>query len=242
MKIDIHSHILPGIDDGARTMEDTIKMLDIAVQEGIEAIVATPHYEVGVDEDITSRYRQAFEEVSAYIENHDIPLKLYQGNEIYYSESIPELLAEHAIHTLNDTRYVLVEFGIGIGYPSIRRSINALLYAGYWPIIAHTERYAALRDVKKVQELIQIGAYIQLNANAIIGKDGWYVKRFCKTLLKKHMVHVIGTDAHGCHHRAPRIKDCLGYIDKKFGKTYRKRLSEENPQRILEGEKISGEN
>lgn len=242
VKIDIHSHILPGVDDGAKTMEDTIKMLEIATQEGIEAIIATPHYEVGVEEEITSKYQQAFEKVSAYIESHQIPLKLYRGNEIYYSESIPELLSESAVRTLNDTRYVLVEFGTSTGYRSIVRSMNALLYAGYRPIIAHTERYAALRDVKKVRELIQMGAYIQLNANAVIGKEGWHVKHYCKTLLKKHMVHVIGTDAHGCHHRAPKIKDCLEYIDKKFGRAYRKQLIEENPLKILEGEKISGEN
>ena len=242
MKIDIHSHILPGIDDGARTMEDTVKMIEIAVQEGVEAIITTPHYKAGMKEELSLKYQQVFDKVSQYITSHQIPLKLYQGNEVYYSESIPELLSKNAVRTLNGTRYVLVEFSTGMGYLSIQRSLNALLYAGYWPVVAHTERYSALREIKKIDELIKMGAYIQLNMNAIIGKEGWRTKRFCKKLLKNEMVHVIATDAHGSRHRAPKIKACLKYIDKKFGKVYRKRISEENPLKILEGEKINGKN
>lgn len=240
--VDIHSHILPNLDDGSRNLQETKEMIDIAVQEGIEAIIATPHYEAGANQEFIVKYQQAFEEVRQYIEANQIPLELYQGNEIYYSESVPELLQKNEVHTLNGTPYILMEFPIEMGYSSIQRAVNAVSYAGYWPIIAHTERYPVLRDIKKVYELIRMGAYIQLNTNAITGKEGWRTKQFCKKLLKHHMVHVVGTDAHGSRHRRPKMKECLGYLDKKFGKTYRRRISEENPLSILKGEKIGGEN
>lgn len=242
MIIDIHSHILPGIDDGAKDIEETKEMLDIAVEEGIRAIVATPHYDVGIEEEFFSRYEEAYQEVLQYIAAHEIPIKLYRGNEVYFTESVPERLQDGAIHTINNTRYVLVEFSMGAGYMQIENAFRNLLNSGYWPILAHVERYPSLRNLKKLQELVQIGVYIQANTNAIVGKDGWNTKRFCHQLLKNSLIHVIGTDAHGSCHRRPKMKECIDYIDKKYGQDYRKWLIEDNSRRILKGEKIRGEN
>ncbi len=240
MIIDVHSHILPGIDDGAKDMEETIEMLNMAVEEGIEAIIATPHCEVGMGHEHAHKCREAYDTVSNYIETHKIPLQLYMGNEIYYSESIPELLQSGEMGTMNDTRYILVEFPMHIGYQMAERALVNLLYAGYWPIIAHVERYSALRNWKKIYELVRIGVYIQVNAGSIIGKEGWLTRRFCKQLMRRKLVHVIGTDAHGSRHRCPMMKMCFEYIDKRYGRNYRKQMSEKNPLRILKGEKISG--
>ena len=242
MIIDIHSHILPGLDDGARDMDETVGMLEIAVREGIEAIVTTPHYEVGVERERLAKYGKVYEDLQNYITTHEIPLKLYPGNEIYYSESIPEMLQNEVVRTLNGTRYVLVEFPMHAGYQTIERALNNLLYAGYWPVIAHMERYSVLRDLQKIRDLVRNGAYIQVNASAIVGKEGWGVKRFCRQLMKADLVHVVATDAHGISKRRPTIRKCLDYIEKKHGRTYRKQISEDNPLRILKGEKIGGKN
>lgn len=240
MVIDIHSHILPGVDDGARNMEETIEMIKIAVKEGIGAIVATPHYEVGMEPEVLSKYREAYCKVRQYIEEEQIPLELYQGSEIFYSESITEALQEGTLYTINGTRYVLVEFSIDTGYSTIERALKNLLYAGYRPVLAHTERYMELHDLKKVGELVRLGTRVQINANSVIGKEGWRVKRFCLRLMKNSLVHVIGTDAHGSSRRRPVIKECVEYIENKMGTSYRKLVCEKNPRKILEGEKISG--
>lgn len=242
MVVDIHSHILPGIDDGAKNMQETIKMIDIAVEQGIKAMIATPHYHVGMDPEILAEYQRVYEEVLQYIASKKIPLRLYQGNEIYYSESIPEHLQEGQIRTMNGTRYILVEFSPETEYSSVERAMSMLLYAGYWPVLAHTERYMALHEISRIEELIRMGVYIQLNTNAITGKEGWRTKYFCHQLLKKHLVHVVGTDAHSPRHRRPQMKECLALLDKKYGREYRKRISDENPLMILKGEKISGKN
>ena len=242
MVVDIHSHILPYIDDGAKDMQQTIAMIDMAVEEGIDAIIATPHYEIGIEPEVLTKYQEVYDSVLQYIESQEIPLQLYQGNEIYYSESVPEILQSGDIHTMNGSRYILVEFSPGIEYSSMERAFSRLLYAGYWPILAHTERYMALRKVNRVEELIRMGVHIQINTNAITGKEGWQTKRYCHQLLKNRLVHAIGTDAHSSRHRRPQMKECLAQLDKKYGKAYRRRISEENPQSILKGEKISGKN
>jgi len=236
--IDIHSHILPGIDDGAKNMQETIEMIHMAVEEGIEAIIATPHYEVGVDSEMLARYQKVYGEVLQYITDNQIPLQLYQGNEIYYSGSIPEILQQGEIRTMNESRYILVEFSFGVEYTSMQRALSMLVYAGYWPIIAHAERYMTLRKLNRVEELVRMGVYVQLNTSAIIGREGWQTKRYCHSLLKNKLVHAIGTDAHGSKHRCPKMRECMEYLDKKYGMTYRRELSEENPQSILNGKRL----
>lgn len=242
MVVDIHSHILPGVDDGAKDMQETKRMIDIAVEEGIDVIITTPHYEVGIEPEAVARYQEAYEEVLQYIKENEIPIQLYQGNEIFYSVSIPEILQNGDIHTMNGSRYILVEFSPNTEYKFMERALSMLLYAGYWPILAHTERYMELRKINRVEELIRMGAFIQVNTNAITGKEGWQTKRYCHQLLKNCLVHALGTDAHSSRHRRPQMRECLDYIDKKYGREYCRRISEENPHRILKGEKISGKN
>lgn len=240
MVIDIHSHILPGIDDGSKNMEETKKMLVIAAREGIRGIVATPHYEAGLDEEWLAKYREAYLQVLTLIQQKKLPIQLYPGNEIYYSDSMIEALGNGSIHTMNGTKYVLVEFPTYADYGYIERALRSLQNAGYWPIIAHVERYRALRDVKRVEALVDMGVYIQVNTSSVMGKTGWSIKMFCLKLMKKGLVHVIGTDAHGWEHRRPRVKLCFDYLDKKVGKSYRRLISEKNPEKIIKGERIRG--
>ncbi len=240
MVIDIHSHILPGIDDGSKNMEETKKMLDIAVREGIQGIVVTPHYEAGLDEEWLQKYRDAYEQVTGYIQQRSLPIELYHGNEIYFSDSMIEALRDGSIHTMNGTRYVLVEFPTYADYMYIERALRSLQNAGYWPIVAHVERYQSLREVKRVEALVDMNVYIQTNTSSVMGKTGWTIKRFCLKLMKKGFVHVLGTDAHGSEHRRPRVQVCFDYIDKRIGKSYRRLISEKNPEKIIKGEKIRG--
>lgn len=238
--IDIHSHILPGIDDGSKDMEETIKMLSMATEEGIQAIVATPHYEAGLDLGYYKSCQDAYQYVIKYIEQNNIPIKLCLGNEIYYSESIIDKLHEKKVHTINGTRYVLVEFPIYADYMYIERALHNLQYAGFWPIIAHVERYEALRDIKRVETLADMNVCIQMNVGAIMSKKDRKTRKFCLKLLKNGLVDFVATDSHNSHSRKPAVQLCFAYLDKKVGESYRRLISEINPVKMIKGEKIRG--
>ena len=239
MVIDIHSHILPGIDDGSKNMKETLEMLSMAEKEGIQGMVATSHYEAGLGIEWSRQYRKAYDDVLENIRKHHIQLQLYVGNEIYYSESIIEALQKEEVHTVNETRYVLIEFPVYADYMYIERALRNIQYAGYWPILAHVERYESLRDLKCVETLADMNICIQMNADSVIRKKDLSTRRFCRKVLKNHLVDVLATDTHGSRHRKPEIQTCFSYIDKKLGKSYRYLISEKNPQKIIKGEKIS---
>ena len=240
MIIDLHCHILPHVDDGAENIEETIEMLSIAMDEGISGIVATSHAEAELGKKQSDRYLKSYREILHYIKTNDIPIQLYYGNELYYSEGIISALRNGEAHTLNGTRYILVEFPIYESYSYIERGIRNLQKIGCWPIIAHVERYQALQSEEKIRQLIELGAYIQVNTNSILGKAGITTRMFCTKLLRKGLVHVVATDAHGSRHRRPEIKECLKLVDRIAGENYRRMVSEENPEKIIKGERISG--
>ena len=115
-----------------------------------------------------------------------------------------------------------------------------LQYAGYLPVIAHIERYQGMKKEEQVAELAGMGACMQVNVSSVMGKAGWSTRWYLLKLMRHGLIHVLGTDAHGATHRRPEMRDCLSYIDKKIGKTYREEISTINPSRIIRGEYISG--
>lgn len=238
MIIDIHSHILPGVDDGAKDMRETERMLSRALRQGISGIIATPHYDAGGVEKKYIKCRNSYEKVRKYIKECELPIELYLGNEIFYSESIIEELEKGYIHTMNGTRYVLVEFPLYADYDYIERALRNIQYAGYWPILAHVERYEALRKIERVRTLVDMGIYIQVNQGSLTNKKRFRTRSFCLKLMKQGLVHLLATDSHDSKQRRPEFKECFEYIDKKVGKSYRVLISEENPEKIIEGEKI----
>jgi protein-tyrosine phosphatase len=238
--IDIHSHILPGIDDGPKDMEETAQMLRLAIEEGITDVIATSHGEAGFGEHQAKEYLEAFEKTREYIVEHKLPIQLYYGNELYYGDGIIEALRTGEVRTLNGTRYVLVEFPVYESCSYIERGLRELQKIGCWPILAHAERYPSIRDVKKIRELTEQGVLIQINAGSIIGKLGVGTKRFCLKLMKNDLVHVVATDAHGSLHRKPAIKDCIAYIQRKKGNEYCRMIMEDHPRQIIEGELLNG--
>lgn len=238
--IDIHCHILPLVDDGAKNFMSAKKMLRIASDEGIDIIVATPHFSSGMDDDKQEKVRMAYQHMCEWCQKKDLGVELYLGNELFYSESIiEELNAGHAF-TMNGTRYVLVEFPIYIDFSYIKRAVQKLRYAGYIPILAHIERYECLDKKEKIQELVEQGAYVQVNASAVCGKHGFFKKRFLLQLMKRDLVHFVGTDAHNTHKRKPELYKCAVYLEKKLGVTKTQQILEENPQKMLKGEELDG--
>ena len=237
--IDIHSHIIPGVDDGARSIDTSMRMLQIAADDGISEIILTPHNKPGHHPVDFSALASKVEELQKRLSENDTAIKLYIGNEIYYRSELVSEIENGLAATLAGTHYVLVEFGPLEDYDYIRSGIYTLLMNGYRPVLAHAERYRNIR-VKKLglEDLAAMGCYIQLNADSIMGKYGFEVRQFTRKLLKKELVHFIATDAHDIDKRAPRLSACAEYITKKYGEDYASDLLYDNPYKAIRDEEI----
>ena len=211
---DIHSHMLFGIDDGAKTLEDSLAMLQAAYDSGTRTVFFTPHnVKAGFD---FEKAKESMDALAPIIKERFAGLRVYGGCEIMYSHSITESLITNQLPTLAGSRYVLIEFMPGIFYSEILSAIRKIVSCGYFPIIAHAERCINLK-VQNVGELIECGALIQLNAASVLGKRGFAIKRFCAKLIKKSLVHFIASDAHDFKKRTSELGPCAQYITKKYG-------------------------
>ena len=242
---DIHSHILNGIDDGARTLEEALAILKIEASQGVEHVILTPHYRIGMFEPdmelINQQYsllKKAVREVWEH-ENARGSMKLYLGCEFHSNMDMIETLDAKRRPTMAGTRCVLVEFSSIDYFTYMRERCFSLLNNGYRPIIAHAERYDTLRqnNMKHLEELKEIGCLIQINASSILGEDGWLIRRWCHNAIKKNLVHFIASDAHDLSIRRPRMDECYALLKKKYGKSVARRLLIRNAQNLFMDER-----
>ncbi len=231
---DVHSHILPGLDDGAADMDMSIRMLRHAWEEGISGIVLTPHYKPMRENPKVGTIEKALQELKERASENGIPMELYLGNEIYYSSEVSFALKEGKALTLAGTSWVLVEFAPMEDFAYIRDAVYSLLSEGFHPILAHVERYARLMEKKdRVEELLARGCYLQANASSVTGDNGWKCRGDVKWLLKRGYIHFVATDAHDDRGRAPNLKEAARYLEKRFGAGYARKVLYENADVIL---------
>ena len=219
--LDIHCHILPGVDDGSKNMDLSLKMLDYAYNEGIRAHILTPHYHGGYVETDRSVIDRTFMELKARLHGIHPDMQLFIGHEIYYYHSVPEWIEEGRVHTLADSNYVLLEFSTGVEKRELLEAVQNLCGYGYYPVLAHVERYDCLvRDPSYVGELVDNGAYIQVNSRTVTGEGGLRIRHFIKKIIREELVHFIGTDAHSMGSRKPEMAECAEMIMKKCSEEY----------------------
>jgi len=216
---DIHCHILPGVDDGSRSMDMSLDMLQIAYEEGTREIVLTPHYMIGRNRyDAAETLDGRFEDLKARAGELYPDMKLYLGNEILWEEGIIDLLKSGDIHTMNGTRYVLVEYNVRTSFRQIMDSIQQLSEARYWPIIAHVERYQCLvKRIDRIEEMIRAKALLQMNISSVEGGFLNESKRWCRKLIKEGYITFFGTDAHNVDSRAPYTQEFIPWLRKHCG-------------------------
>lgn len=237
--VDIHCHIVPHIDDGARSSTQALRMIDIAYKNGIRAMIATPHYEVGKYDNNIDEIQKQFSKIKDLALKKFRDFKLYLGNEIFYSYGVVNNLEEGKIFTLADSKYVLVEFSPNDKYKYISESLYELVNNGYIPVLAHAERYEeVMEDIDNVERLVDAGVYIQINAHTIAGKYGHGIRRRVMKMIKNDLVHFIGTDTHSDGHRSPDLEECIKYLNKKTDEETVVRLLSTNPQKIIAKEYI----
>ena len=181
--IDIHSHLLPAIDDGAKDLHTALEMFRIAEKSGIEKMILTPHFKPMRRSASPEKIAEMINRMEELLEKEKIAIQLYPGNEIYYHSEATVILEEKKACTMANSEYVLVEFSPMDEYDYIRNGIYQVMAGGYRPILAHAERYESVsRDIERVEDLIQMGCYIQVNAGSIMGKFGFSTKQFTKII------------------------------------------------------------
>ena len=230
---DIHCHILPGVDDGAKNMDIALGLIDKEIEAGVETIILTPHFRKEMFEPEMEDIWNAYDELVYETKHKNI--RLFLGCEFHANMEMVETLEKGHRPTLANSRYVLTEFSQNSTRAFIKERTDALLTSGYRPIIAHIERYRALRkDFDLIADLIEMGCEMQVNADAVIGKNGLGTQRFCKKLMQEDMLHYVASDAHNLKGRTTRIGECCEYLKKHMGRLYTSRIMRDNPSKIIE--------
>lgn len=233
---DIHCHMLPGVDDGPRTGKMAAAMLKQSYKDGVRRIIVTPHYRAGMFEPEKKVLIQRFLKMREYAGNiGKAGIELHLGCEYHREVDMVEALRNGIHPTMAGSKYVLVEFSSMDGYYRIRTVLYELISAGFIPIIAHVERYPAfVEHPENITDAIGLGAGIQVNADALLGMDGFVIRRFCKKLMKNGQIDFIASDAHDMKERPSRLKECAEYVEKKWGRQTAVRIFEKNPLKIIE--------
>lgn len=197
---DIHSHILPGIDDGARNVEESIKLLEKFYDNGVTDIILTPHYIYN------SNYNSNNKEKMLLLNEINKKYKkvnLYLGNEVYISDNIPELIKQNEISTLNNSKYLLIELPMNSEIKNLDSIIFDIMRNGIIPIIAHPERYVYVQNnINYFDEFLDMGVLLQGNYESLFNKYGSRVNKTLKKLLKKNAITFLGSDIHRIDHKS----------------------------------------
>ncbi len=240
--IDFHTHILPNIDDGARSIEETIELVQEAKKVGFEAIISTSHYMEGYYETNVPEREMWINVIYEKLQEENLSMKLYLGNEIYLSENLVSLLKEGRACTINDTSYVLFEMPLNIEPMNLYNVIYEMIQHKLVPILAHPERYTFIQQKPEMlAELIEKGVFIQSNYASILGYYGKKAQIIVKKFLQSNMVHFLGSDVHRPNTIYPRIPQILAELTKIIGKDKLEELTNANPKLVLQNKRIQME-
>lgn len=235
--IDMHCHVLPGIDDGAKDLQMSLEMLEIAERDKTDKIIVTPHYYRG-------RFENVYKDVLVHVKNLNsgcitkgINVELYPGQEIFVDKYTLDLYKDGIIHGLNDSKYLLIEFPMDVLPSDALDIIYELKLLGAKPIIAHPERYLYISsDLTGINRFIEEGCLFQINTSSILGFMGKLVKETAYQLLDNGMCNFIASDAHSTGKRCPNLSVTFNELGKNYPNIYR--LVQENSENILNNKQI----
>ena len=219
--VDLHSHLIWGIDDGSKSKEMTVNMLKQAVKGGTEKIVLTPHYLPGYYEVPINEVKEKAKELSFLAKEYELDIEIYCGQEVYFFEDMLEYYENKLIGTINESRYMLIEFNMrNFSIEEVIYILYDLQLEGIVPIIAHPERYYMfIKNPSLINEFIEEGFLFQLNIGSITGDFGKEVKKTAEIFLKNKIYSFLGSDAHRDEKRNPNMSigiEALKNIDNDY--------------------------
>lgn len=234
--VDIHSHILPEVDDGARSWEMAVHMCHMAARDGIEHMVATPHANGQYAYDRTW-LRSLLNELRQRIGPSP---QLSLGCDFHFSYENLESLAEQPHrYTIENTPYLLVELSDFSVPPSVTQQLIDLLNRGLFPILTHPERNLILqRKPERVLEWVGFGCAVQVTASALTGRWGDKGKKVARWLLEREAVHILATDSHGIESRPPILSEARDLVARVFGQDFAQALTDSNPRAVVSGQTL----
>ena len=237
--IDFHTHILPNIDDGSRSIEETFNLIKEAKSVGFEAIISTSHYIEEYYETNTPEREVWINAIYENLQAKNIDINLYLGNEIYLSENIIKLLEEGKASTINDTSYVLFEMPLNAEPMNLYDIIYEMMQYKLVPILAHPERYSFVqKEPELIYDLIEKGVLMQANFGSILGIYGEKAQIIVKKFFESNMIHFLGTDVHRQNSIYPKVPEALAQITKIIGVQKVDELTKINPRLVLHNKKI----
>jgi len=232
--IDIHSHVLYGLDDGARTLEDSLAMVRMAAEHGTTDLVATPHA------NLTYKFEPTLiaERLAEIQTAAGVALYLHTGCDFHLSyENVQDAVAHPRKYTIDHKNYLLVEFSELLIFGNTSEIFGRLLDQGMIPVITHPERNGLLRQrIEEIGQWVEEGSRVQVTAQSVTGRFGKRAQEFSKALLDRGLVHVVASDGHDCQHRPPVMDQAYVWLAKHYGEALALSVCVTNPGATLTGQ------
>lgn len=236
---DIHTHLAPGLDDGADDETEVLELLRLAYNDGIRTIIATPHIAEGVFDNDARSISEGVARLRRVVKRAGLGVQLFEGAEVLVSPLLEEKYQQGVYPTLGKSSYVLVEFPLQVVPPYAWDALFRLCVAGFTPILAHPERNLMVaRNPAMIYELVNKGVLVQVNAGSLTGLFGPQARITAELLLLHNLVHFIGSDGHSTR-RPPVLSEAVAVAARLMGREKAMRLVEENPARVLAGGEVA---
>lgn len=237
--IDMHIHILPGVDDGSKDMDMSLAMLKVAAENNCDTIIITPHQNMAHHCVSPKSMVRRLDELKTVSLDHGYDFEFYTGNELFYDRTLPERLANEEVMTLADSDYCLIEFNPNEEYDYIFNGLREVAYEDFRPILAHCERYNCLvKKPERCRDLVRNGVYLQVNAVSVVPKLFNPIPKFVNGLLQDRLVSFVSTDAHRAQGRAPEWLECWRHLSRHYDADYVREILRDNADKVIYNEEL----
>ncbi len=237
--IDIHCHMLPGVDDGPRTMDESLAMARMAVEDGIRGVLCTPHWHPMIWPNEREHIALAVDQFREYLQAERIPLEVWAGSELSLDSELDAGLEGGRLGTLNGGPWVLLELPGAVPPPGIDDYLWHFNQRGYKVVLAHPERYDYVqRDPARLYSWVGMGVAVQITASSLLGRLGPETAALCRLLLEHRLVHFVASDSHGTRSRRPLLGKALQAAAEIVGEADARRLVDAHPLSVLTGKPL----
>ncbi len=234
--IDMHSHILFGVDDGACTIDDSMELINEEIAKGVDQIILTPHFNKFIKHDSNKIYSN-YNSLINLAEKENLNVRLYLGNEIFMDSNFYEVLESGGFYTLASSDYVLIEFSFIDLHDKIAEMCYETRLKGYIPVLAHVERYSFLYyNTKLLKEILNEGALLQINASTVINMESKESCKFANYLLKHELISFVASDVHNIDSRGFYLDEAFKVVKKTCSEAYAEKIFKLNQQKIISNE------